>query len=124
MRVPYGEGLATQAGPESCVGPREGVGEALTGEHVGRPLSRESTLASGADVVDRAEGTTDRCRPSAWAEAREYERERLAGGHVPGRGRRPRHAWTLFVREPGDLPLGRRAWVAAVRIGKAGGRSR
>ena len=38
MRVPCGEGLATQAGPESCAGPREGVGEALTGERGGRSL--------------------------------------------------------------------------------------
>ena len=112
MRVPCGEGLATHTGPESCVGPREGVGEALTGEHVGRPLSRESTLASGADVVDRAEGTTDR-RVSMSASA-----------CAARRGRRPRHAWTLFVREPGDLPPGRLAWVEAVRARKAGGRSR
>ena len=32
MRVPYDEGLASHIGPESCVGVREGVGEALTGE--------------------------------------------------------------------------------------------
>ena len=110
MRVPYGEGLATHTGPESCAGPREGVGEALTGERVGRPLSRESTIVSGADVVDRAEGNTSRRASASACPAR--------------RGRRPRHAWTLFVREPGDLPPGRLAWVAAVRVRKAGGRSR
>ncbi|MDT5028989.1 MAG: hypothetical protein QOE61_5415, partial [Micromonosporaceae bacterium] len=30
MRTLYIEGLATHGGPESCVGVREGVGEALT----------------------------------------------------------------------------------------------
>jgi hypothetical protein len=35
------EGVANHAGPESCVGVRKGAGEALTGEGVGRVLSRE-----------------------------------------------------------------------------------
>ena len=41
MKESYGEGLATHTGPESCVGAREGGGEALTGERAGRVLSRE-----------------------------------------------------------------------------------
>ena len=32
------EGVATHGGPESCVGVREGVGEALTGERAGRAI--------------------------------------------------------------------------------------
>ena len=32
MKESYGEGLATHAGPESCVVIREDAGEALTGE--------------------------------------------------------------------------------------------
>ena len=43
MKEPYAEGLATRGGPESCAGPREGSGEALTGAQVGRVLSRENT---------------------------------------------------------------------------------
>jgi len=41
MRVLYEKGVATHLGPESCVGVREGDGEALTGGRAGRVLSRE-----------------------------------------------------------------------------------
>jgi hypothetical protein len=41
VKVSYGEGLATHTGPESCVTIREGWGEALTGDCIGQPLSRE-----------------------------------------------------------------------------------
>ena len=43
MQVPYGEGIANHAGPESCAADRKGRGEALTGERAGRVLSREIT---------------------------------------------------------------------------------
>jgi hypothetical protein len=35
MQVRYVEDLASHDDPESCVGGREAVGEALTGEHAG-----------------------------------------------------------------------------------------
>lgn len=41
MKEPYTEGLASHGAPESCVGARKGVGEALTGERIGEVLSRE-----------------------------------------------------------------------------------
>ena len=44
MQVPYDEGVATHIDPESCAVAREGFGEALTGERIGQPLSRESFL--------------------------------------------------------------------------------
>lgn len=34
------------------------------------------------------------------------------------RGQRPQHAWTLRVREPGDLVIGRRCSAPPVRAGK------
>ena len=50
MQESYGEGLATHTGPKSCVGPRNGAGEALAGVRAGRVFSREICLRS-ADVV-------------------------------------------------------------------------
>ena len=59
MKESYGEGVATHAGPESCVVVRKGGGEALTGESAGWPLSREihappvkRRALRGADAVE------------------------------------------------------------------------
>ena len=45
MKTPDIEGVAIHDGPESCVGVREGVCEALTGVRAGQPLSREITVS-------------------------------------------------------------------------------
>jgi hypothetical protein len=45
VQVPYDEGVANHIGPESCAVAREGLGEALTGERIGQPLSRERVLS-------------------------------------------------------------------------------
>jgi hypothetical protein len=58
-QVHHDEGVANRIDPESCADAREGIGEALTGERIGQPWSRESTLFSGADVVLLTEGNTD-----------------------------------------------------------------
>jgi hypothetical protein len=50
VQVHHDEGVANRIDPESCANTREGIGEALTGERIGQPLSRESTLILGADV--------------------------------------------------------------------------
>ena len=52
MKESYVEGLAAHDGPESCVGVRKGVREALTGVRAGRVFSRESNLLRGADAVE------------------------------------------------------------------------
>jgi hypothetical protein len=38
VRVPHDEGVANHIGPESCAGVQEGVGEALTGDRIGRAI--------------------------------------------------------------------------------------
>lgn len=52
MQVLYVEDLANHDDPESCVGIRKDAGEALTGEHAGRVLSREKFTVQGADAVE------------------------------------------------------------------------
>jgi RNA-directed DNA polymerase len=51
MKESYIEGPASHDGPESCTGVREGAGEALTGEHTGGVLSRETRRNQSADDV-------------------------------------------------------------------------
>jgi hypothetical protein len=53
MKVSNVKGLANHDDPESCVGTRKGVGEALTGESAGWVLSREKQLVRDADPVRR-----------------------------------------------------------------------
>ena len=60
MKESYGKGVATHADPESCVGVREGVDEALTGARAGRVLSRESVKTRVPTFWIYAEGNT-RC---------------------------------------------------------------
>jgi hypothetical protein len=98
VQVPHDEGVATHINPESCAVAREGNGEALTGEHTGQPLSRESFAVLGADAVHGAEGNmAERANASA---------------RPSQRGRRPWHVCTLLVREPGDLASDRSAIAA------------
>ena len=59
MKVHHDEGIANHIVPESCAGIREGTGEALTGERIGQPSSRERGIISGADAVLNAEGKTE-----------------------------------------------------------------
>ena len=52
MKESHVKGLANHNGPESCVGWSNPLGEALTGESVGRVLSREKGLVRDADPVE------------------------------------------------------------------------
>jgi len=53
MKVPYGEGVATHTGPESCAGAGNCAREALTGESAGWVLSPEIKVSiPGADAVE------------------------------------------------------------------------
>jgi hypothetical protein len=111
VKVLNSKGIASHAGPESCVAHRDVRDEALTGEPAGQPLSREIfKLVQGADAVSVVEGNTDRrVKASACSTLR---------------GLRTWHVGTLFAREPVDLLLGRFSCFRAVRIGKARSRSR
>ncbi len=93
MKESYGEGLAIHTDPESCVGVREGVGEALTGAHAGWVLSREITHSRRRPCGSMGKAT-------------------LAGAHWRALGGPrevvdPTHAWKLLARKPGDLSPGR-----------------
>src|ERR1700720_1887912 len=94
VQVHHDEEVANRIGPESCAAAREGISEALTGECTGQPLSRESTLFPGADVVPVTEGNTD---------GRD-----IASAQTARRGLRHWHVRTLLAREPGDLMVGQR----------------
>jgi len=95
------EGVAIHIGPKPCVCAREGAGEASAGERKGQPLSRESQIIPGADVLIPTEGDM-------------AERDN-ASVPTARRGRRPWHVRKLFVREPGDLSPIRGACVAGSR---------
>ena len=113
MQVHHDERVAICIDPESCAVAREGLGEALTGENIGQPLSLVMNIVSGADALSIVEGNTDGCD--------------IASTRTARRGRRTWHVWKLLAREPVDLMIGqrRRATCAAlVRIGKARSRSR
>jgi hypothetical protein len=91
VKVRHDEDVASHIDPESCADTREGAGEALTGDRIGQPLSRERVQFRCADAVTYAEGnTTGRV---------------IASAPSTRRGRRPWHVRTLLAREPGDLQL-------------------
>ena len=94
MQVSCSEGVANHTGPESCVGVREDAGEALTGERIGQPSSRENLKVPGADVFGITEGDMESAITRAPAQ--------------PGVFRDPEHVRKLFAREPGGLGFGRR----------------
>jgi hypothetical protein len=111
VKVLCSEGIANHTGPESCVVHREVQSEALTGESVGQPLSRESFKSvQGADAVSVVEGNVDG--------------RVLASALTALRGLRTWHAETLFAWEPGDLRPNRFGCLGVVRIGKTRSRSR
>ena len=107
MKVPYGEGVANHTDPESCVGRREVVGEALPGESTGQPLSRER-LIPDADTVTYVEGNMQG-RASASAACDPAWSETLACAEAPCSGTGISWGW------PAASP---------VRVGKAKSHSR
>src|SRR6478609_2097657 len=105
VQVHHDGGVANRIDPESCAVAREGIGEALTGECTGQPLSRESTLFPCADVVPLTEGNTD---------GRD-----IASAQTARRGRRHWHVRTLLARVSLESYGDHRRVAGLVRIGKA-----
>ena len=60
MKEPYKQGVANQFGRESCAGPREGTGEALTAGNPGQPLNSEIITLSVPTLSCQGEGHTRR----------------------------------------------------------------
>ena len=58
MKEPYGKGLATRPGPESCAGHGNMMGEALTRVHAGQPLSSEIILSACRPCSDKGKATS------------------------------------------------------------------
>ena len=89
MQEPYKQGRAYQFGPESCAGPREGAGEALTGGSSGQPLSSEINIVCVPTLSCQGEGNTFSQRNQdreLTGDATESETLRM-NGHLP-RGNR------------------------------------
>jgi|SRR6267143_808563 hypothetical protein len=98
MKESHRKGVANHPDPESSVGSREAVGEALTGAHAGWVLSCE-IIATGVPTFSRRKATpTD-------------AQSRACGGLRAVRD--PMHVWKLHAREPGG-PID-------ARCGKCGG---
>ena len=106
VQVPYDEGVANHIDPESCVGGREAVREALTGVRVGQPLSGVRLPIRSADALQSAEGNTTRRVIASTGRLRVVVR--------------PWHARTSLVREPRGLRFAHRS-RAMGRTVKAGG---
>ena len=99
------EGVAIHGGPESCVGVREGVGEALTGVRAGWAIEPRNQDVRGADAVKRG-GRQHR---------RRRYREPLAD---PARSKNLcMHG--IFMRENREIPRRPSADGRAGRSGKA-----
>lgn len=108
MQVPYGEGLAGHAGPESCVGTREGDGEALTGVRVGWAIEPRKVIVRDAQTLFMAEGNTGPLVTPERIGSRGVEEPIHARKHLTRRD-------NPSVRKPGGPRLGH----ACVGVGPA-----
>jgi hypothetical protein len=109
VQVRYNEGVAIRIDPESCVCIREDADEALTGERIGQPLSRESLIFPEADVVIITEGNMESAISRALFHSGVVEDPGMCESSLCGN------------REASGLTGG---WTPPVRVGKARSRSR
>jgi hypothetical protein len=109
VQVRCNEGVAIRIGPESCVCIREDADEALTGERIGQPLSRESLIFLEADVVKITEGNMESAISRALFHSGVVEDPGMCGSSLRGN------------REASGATGG---WTPPVRVGKARSHSR
>ena len=108
MQEPYKQGRAYQFGPESCAGPREGVGEALTGGRSGQPLSFENII----------ECVPTWSRPGGGHTLRQRNQDRELTGDATESENLSMN-FTLTSRKPGDLGGSLRQLLPMGRLEKA-----
>ncbi len=77
MQEPHKKGLASHLGPESCADGRKVVGEALTGEHAGQPLSSEITTSACRPCPDKGKATSGAALSELPPDAAESETLRM-----------------------------------------------
>ena len=109
MRVPYGEGVASHTGPESCGDDRKVVVEALTGVRAGWVSSLENVFIRSADGLRPSEGNTGRvaiARPGR-APRGLRPQARMHASHLGGGASRAKGS--SFVTEAGRS-RGRPGW--------------
>jgi len=109
VQVHHDEEVANRIDPGSCAAACEGIGEALTGDRAGQPLSAK-VPSCRAPTRSLTEGNTD---------VRD-----IASAQTVRRGRRHWHVRDALAREPGDPTSDHWRVVGLVRIGKARSRSR
>jgi RNA-directed DNA polymerase len=94
MQEPYGEGVATHTGPESCAAGRKAGGEALTGVRAGWVMSRE-IHAPRKRALRGADALGESGRPHQTYRNREVWLD-------PARSFDPTHVRKHLARKPGD----------------------
>jgi hypothetical protein len=74
MQESYMKGIANHHDPESCLDQQQWGGEALTGEHTGRPLSSEITSIRRLTLFNEGESNIERTDQGEVRTARRSQR--------------------------------------------------
>lgn len=107
MQVHHDEGVANRIDPESCADIREGIGEALTGERIGQPLSRESYISQAPTALSsrkaKRAGTSSRVsvRPGVVVDPGMCGRSLYGNREICGSAE---SLWAIGPRREGEEP--------------------